>query len=66
MDLILLTSEVTSILTLFWATSLNELMTELKGEFPKDVKVVCISSVSQQGLTELKDEIWKLIHYELD
>ena len=40
----------------------DELMTELKDEFPKDVKVVCISSVSQQGLTELKDEIWKLIH----
>ena len=44
----------------------DELMIELKDEFPKDVKVVCISSVSQQGLTELKDEIWKLIHYELD
>ena len=44
----------------------DELMTELKDEFPKDVKVVCISSVSQQGLTALKDEIWKLIHYELD
>ena len=44
----------------------DELMTELKDEFPKDIKVVCISSVSQQGLTELKDEIWKLIHYELD
>lgn len=44
----------------------DELMTELKDEFPKDVKVVCISSVSQQGLTELKDEIWKLIHNELD
>ena len=44
----------------------DELMTALKDEFPKDVKVVCISSVSQQGLTELKDEIWKLIHYELD
>ena len=44
----------------------DELMTELKDEFPKDVKIVCISSVSQQGLTELKDEIWKLIHYELD
>ena len=44
----------------------DELMTELKDELPKDVKVVCISSVSQQGLTELKDEIWKLIHYELD
>ncbi len=44
----------------------DELMTELKDEFPKDIKVVCISSVSQQGLIELKDEIWKLIHYELD
>ena len=44
----------------------DELMSELKDEFPKDIKVVCISSVSQQGLTELKDEIWKLIHYELD
>ena len=44
----------------------DELMTELKDEFPKDVKVVCISSVSQQGLTKLKDEIWKLIHHELD
>ena len=44
----------------------DELMTELKDEFPKDVKVICISSVSQQGFIELKDEIWKLIHYELD
>ena len=44
----------------------DELMSELKDEFPKDIKVVCISSISQQGLTELKDEIWKLIHYELD
>ena len=44
----------------------DELMSELKDEFPKDIKVVCISSVSQQGLTELKDEIWKLIHDELD
>ena len=44
----------------------DELMSELKDEFPKDIKVVCISSVSQQGLKELKDEIWKLIHYVLD
>ena len=44
----------------------DELMAELKDEFPRDIEVVCISSVSQQGLTELKDEIWKLIHYELD
>ncbi len=44
----------------------DELMTELKDEFPKDIKVICISSVSQEGLILLKDEIWKLIHYELD
>ena len=44
----------------------DELMSELKDEFPKDIKVVCISSISQQGLTELKDEVWKLIHYEFD
>ena len=44
----------------------DELMAELKDEFPRDIEVVYISSVSQQGLTELKDEIWKLIHYELD
>ena len=43
----------------------DELMEELKMEFPKKVKVVCVSSVSQIGLTKLKDEIWKLIHYEV-
>tara|TARA_B100001939_G_scaffold258809_1_gene225730 strand:- start:5047 stop:6048 length:1002 start_codon:yes stop_codon:yes gene_type:complete len=43
----------------------DELMEELKREFPEKVKVVCISSVSQIGLTTLKDEIWKLIHHEV-
>ena len=43
----------------------DELMEELKMEFPKKVKVVCVSSVSQIGLTKLKDEIWKLIHHEV-
>ena len=43
----------------------DELMEELKMEFPKKVKVVCVSSVSQIGLTKLKDEIWKLIHNEV-
>ena len=44
----------------------DELMAELKNEFPRDIEVVCISSVSQQGLTELRDKIWKLLHYDLD
>lgn len=43
----------------------DELMEELKMEFPKKVKVVCVSSVSHIGLTKLKDEIWKLIHHEV-
>ena len=44
----------------------QELMDELKEEFPKDVKTICISSVSQSGLISLKDEIWKMIHHGLD
>tara|TARA_B100001093_G_scaffold433844_1_gene431012 strand:+ start:1039 stop:2043 length:1005 start_codon:yes stop_codon:yes gene_type:complete len=44
----------------------QELMDELKEEFPEDVKTICISSVSQSGLISLKDEIWKMIHHGLD
>ena len=44
----------------------DELMEEIKEEFPKDVKTICISSVSQTGLMVLKDEIWKMIHNGLD
>ena len=44
----------------------QELMDELKEEFPRDLKTICISSVSQSGLISLKDEIWKMIHHEFD
>jgi GTP-binding protein len=44
----------------------DELMTELKEEFPKEVRTICISSISQTGLLKLKDEIWKMIHHGLD
>ena len=44
----------------------EELMEELKEEFPEDLKTIFISSVSQFGLQSLKDEIWKMIHNELD
>ena len=44
----------------------EELMGELKEEFPEDLKTIFISSVSQFGLQSLKDEIWKMIHNELD
>ncbi len=39
----------------------EELMAEVKQDLPEDIKVIFISSVAQQGLTELKDEIWKTL-----
>ena len=39
----------------------DELKEELKAELPKEIKTVFISSVAQQGIQELKDELWKLI-----
>lgn len=38
-----------------------ELMEEMSKELPKDVKTLFISSVAQQGIQELKDELWKLL-----
>ncbi|MEO1484838.1 MAG: GTPase ObgE [Bacteroidota bacterium] len=43
----------------------EELMTEMKAELAKDIKdapVLFISSVAQQGIQELKDELWKLLN----
>ncbi len=40
----------------------EELKTEMQKELPKDLQTVFISSITQQGLTELKDTIWKLLH----
>lgn len=39
----------------------EELMEGIRQEFPKDFSVMFISSVTQTGLMELKDEIWKAI-----
>ena len=40
----------------------DELMTALKQELPADIPCVFISSISQQGIGELKDLIWKNLH----
>ena len=37
----------------------EELKEELKSELPKDIQCLFISSVAQQGITELKDALWK-------
>jgi len=39
----------------------NELMEELKKDLPK-IPYIFISSVAQQGLTELKDMIWERLN----
>ncbi|HFS67739.1 MAG TPA: GTPase ObgE [Flavobacteriia bacterium] len=39
----------------------EELMQEIEKELPKDVPHIFISSVTQQGLTKLKDELWKML-----
>lgn len=40
----------------------EEMMTEMKELLPEGLEAHFISSVAQQGLTELKDEIWKAIN----
>ena len=44
----------------------EELTQEIKKELPADVKSVFISSISQIGIVELKDMIWKMIHDGMD
>ena len=44
----------------------DELKEEIQKELPYKIQTVFISSVAQTGLTKLKDEIWKMINYELD
>ncbi len=39
----------------------KELKDEIKDQLPKNISALFISSVSQEGLIELKDEIWKKI-----
>jgi GTPase len=40
----------------------DELKQEISKELPKDLPAVYISAIMQQGLTELKDLIWKSLH----
>lgn len=40
----------------------DELKAEIKKEIPKGVPFLFISSVAQQGLTELKDQLWKMLN----
>ena len=40
----------------------QELKEEIKKELPKGIKTIFISSIAQQGLTELKDLLWKLLN----
>ena len=40
----------------------DELKTEIKKELPRQIPALFISSIANQGLTELKDLIWKNLH----
>ena len=40
----------------------DELKEEIAKDLPKDIPSLFISSVAQQGLTELKDAIWKKLN----
>ncbi|MDE3211974.1 MAG: 50S ribosome-binding GTPase, partial [Bacteroidota bacterium] len=42
----------------------EELKTEIARELPEGISHVFISSVTQQGLQELKDLLWKALHEE--
>jgi GTP-binding protein len=44
----------------------DELLTEMKKEVPKDIPSVFISSVTNKGIQELKDLIWKTLHEKRD
>ena len=35
---------------------------EIKKELPEGIKTLFISSIAQQGLTELKDTLWKMLN----
>jgi GTP-binding protein len=40
----------------------EELKTEIRKELPTDLPTIFISSITQQGITELKDLIWRHLH----
>jgi GTP-binding protein len=40
----------------------DELKIEIEKELPKDIPHLFISSVTQTGLQELKDTLWKMLN----
>ena len=40
----------------------DELKAEIEKELPKGISTLFISSIAQTGLTELKDELWKMLN----
>ena len=44
----------------------QELIQEIKKELPAGIKTVFISSISQMGIVELKDKLWKMIQDGMD
>jgi len=40
----------------------DELKEEIKKELPEGIQTLFISSIAQQGLTELKDTLWKMLN----
>jgi len=40
----------------------DELKEEIKQDLPKGIETIFISSVAQQGLTELKDKLWQMLN----
>lgn len=42
----------------------DELLDEMRGELPEGIEALFISSVTGQGLTELKDVLWRVINDE--
>ena len=42
----------------------DELIQEIKETLPEGIPSLFISSVAQQGLTELKDTLWEKINFD--
>lgn len=40
----------------------DELKEEMEKELPEGIQTIFISSVAQQGLSELKDILWKMLN----
>ncbi len=43
----------------------DELREEMEQELPEGIKTLFISSVAMQGITELKDELWKMLNKDI-